>query len=385
MTELFLLYLALFSFPLLLALTLDLFVGAQSLKYLKDTPPAVAKNLPRVSVITAARNEEKRIEAALSSLLNQDYPAHEVIAIDDRSTDATGPVLDRLAAANPVLKVLHISELPPGWLGKNHALYFGAERASGDYFLFTDADVVMEMSTVRRAIAYLTKHSLDHLTLAPEVRVPGVWLNVFIAGFGVFFSLFTKPWKAKDPRSPKHIGIGAFNLIRASVYRQIGTHKAIALRPDDDLKLGKLVKKCGFRQDIVLGVGLVWVEWYASLRELIQGLMKNSFSGVDYRFALVPTATLAHFLFFVWPVLGVFLTSGMTRWMNLSMALMTVFTCCHHNWRFRANPIYALGLPFASLLFIYIIWRSTLTTLANGGINWRDTHYALDELRRNKV
>jgi hypothetical protein len=157
------------------------------------------------------------------------------------------------------------------------------------------------------------------------------------------------------------------------------------LRPDDDLKLGKLLKKHGLRQDMALGPGLIWVEWYSSVRELIQGLMKNMFSGFDYRLPLVPIATLLNFLLFVWPALGILLTSGQTRWLNSTLLAISIITGVHHVLRFRGNPFYAIGLPLASALFIYIIWKATLTTLINGGINWRGTHYSLEELKGNKV
>jgi cellulose synthase/poly-beta-1,6-N-acetylglucosamine synthase-like glycosyltransferase len=378
-------YLALLTLPFLLLISMDLLVGAQSLKYLDQIPPAPMANLPALSVVVAARNEEAKIQAALQSLLAQDYSRLEVIVIDDRSSDATGAILDRMSLTNPHLRVFHVSHLPPGWLGKNHALYFGAERASGELLLFTDADVMMAPTSLRRAVCYLNEYSLDHLAVAPQVRVPGVILNIFVAGFTVFFSLFARPWKARDPRSPRHIGIGAFNLIRARAYQMIGTHQAISLRPDDDLKLGKLLKKHGLRQDMALGPGLIWVEWYSSVRELIQGLMKNMFSGFDYRLPLVPIATLLNFLLFVWPALGILLTSGQTRWLNSTLLAISIITGVHHVLRFRGNPFYAIGLPLASALFIYIIWKATLTTLINGGINWRGTHYSLEELKGNKV
>jgi glycosyltransferase involved in cell wall biosynthesis len=333
----------------------------------------------------AARNEAAKIEPALQSLLTQDYPNYEVVVVDDRSTDATPAILDRMASSHSRMHVVHVTQLPDGWLGKNHSLHVGAGRASGEYLLFTDADVVMHPRTLRQAIGYLEEQSLDHLTLAPQVRAPGAMLKIFVAGFSVFFSIFTRPWKARDPRSSKHIGIGAFNLIRSSIYREVGGHSAIALRPDDDLKLGKLVKKNGFRQEMLLGAGLVSVEWYSSVKELIQGLMKNSFSGFEYRLHLVPAGTLANFLLFVWPALGTLLTSGPTRWLNAALWAVATLTCVHHVLSHRANPVYALGLPLASALFIYIIWKATLTTLLQGGINWRDTHYPLEDLKRNRV
>ena len=106
--------------------------------------------LPSLSVIVPARNEATAIGPALASLLAQDYPGLEIVAVDDRSTDGTGDVLRALAAANPSLRVLRIDDLPSGWLGKNHALWRGAQRSTGTWLLFTDADVVFAPGTLRR-------------------------------------------------------------------------------------------------------------------------------------------------------------------------------------------------------------------------------------------
>jgi glycosyltransferase involved in cell wall biosynthesis len=139
-------------------------------------------------------------------VLSQDYPDFEVIAIDDRSTDRTGAILDREAAQNPALRVIHLQALPPGWLGKNHALQKGAEAASGSLILFTDADVVMDPSALRRAAFYLESNRLDHLAIAPRAPVPGFLSNAFLGVFATMFTLYTKPWKVSDPDSKKHIG-----------------------------------------------------------------------------------------------------------------------------------------------------------------------------------
>ena len=189
----------------------DCAAGHRRLRSLRDVAPARA--CPRLSIITAARNEARRIEVALTSLLRLDYPALEIIAVNDRSTDETGAILERLARQHARLTIKHISELPEGWLGKNYALHVGAAEASGTLLLFTDADVVFEPTTLRRAAALMELDALDHLAAIPDVKVPGIALNAFVAAFGVFFSLYARPWKARDARSRFHIGIGAFNLV----------------------------------------------------------------------------------------------------------------------------------------------------------------------------
>jgi glycosyltransferase involved in cell wall biosynthesis len=367
----------------LLLVLIDFTIGLRQLRFLRDVP--AAGNGPAVSVIVAARDEAAGIEAGLRSLQGLDYPDLEIIVVDDRSTDGTAAILDRMAAEDARLTVAHVHDVPNGWLGKNHALHVGAARARGEILLFTDADVVLEPTTLRRAVSVLQRDTLDHLTAMPDIQVPGVALNAFVTAFGVFFALFTRPWKARDPRSPQHIGVGAFNLIRASAYRAIGTHEAIAMRPDDDLKLGKLVKKHGFRQDVVYGRTFIVVEWYSTLRALIDGLMKNSFASVNYSLWAVAGSTAALLVINVWPFVALFVTGGLTRTLNACSVLLIAlifFTSVRYNGgRWWHMPTY----PLAAVLFAYIIWRSALLAVSSGRVTWRGTSYPLDRMRANRV
>jgi cellulose synthase/poly-beta-1,6-N-acetylglucosamine synthase-like glycosyltransferase len=380
----FLLLLALGTLLLHVVTAIRILRGNRSIRFLKDLPPVVGP-LPRVSILIPARNEERNLEEALRSVLALDYENLEIDVVDDRSSDRTGEILDRMAAAEPRLRVVHVRELPPGWLGKNHALWLGAERATGDFLLFTDADVVLAPAVLRRAVGAMMASGIDHLTASPEIARPSVLFELFIGAFSLFFALFTRPWKAKDPRSPHFVGIGAFNLVRASAYRAVGGHRTIAMRPDDDLKLGKLLKTRGFRQEFVFGQGALRVEWYTSVRELIQGLMKNAFSGVDYRVRVVAVATAMQLAFFVWPFLAIFLIPGATRWLNLASVLTLVGLCWINAPLAGVRRWHGVGFPVATLLFLYILWRATLLTLWRDGIDWRGTHYPLAELRANKV
>lgn len=380
----FLLYLALATFLLQVATAIEIWRGSRSIRRLRDVPP-LSGPLPRVSIIIPARNEERNVEEALRSVLALDYGNLEIDVVDDRSTDGTGEILDRMATAEPRLRIVHVRELPPGWLGKNHALWLGAEKAMGEYLLFTDADVVMDPSTLRRAMSVMASDGLDHLAASPEIERRGLLFEMFIGVFSLFFALFVKPWKVKDPKSPKHVGIGAFNLVRAEAYRAAGGHRAIAMRPDDDLKLGKILKKNGFRQELVYGQGLLRVEWYSSVRELIQGLMKNAFSGVDYRVSVILFSTVAQLAVYVWPFLALVLTSGTTRWLNLASVLILLALCWANAPLAGVRRWHGIGFPIASLLFLYILWRAMLMTLWNDGIDWRGTHYPLSELKANKV
>jgi glycosyltransferase involved in cell wall biosynthesis len=381
----FLFYLAAVTVVVYAVITIDLWRGNRRIRSLKDVAPLEPASWPLVSVVIAARNEARNIEKALQSVLHQNYPRLEIIIADDRSTDDTGGVIDRLAASDARLRPIHITELPPGWLGKNHALDFAARHATGDYLLFTDADIVMHPAAVRLAVSHAERERRDHLAIGPEAHMPGVWLNAFIGVFGLFFSLFSRPWKAADPRSSRFIGIGAFNLMGAEAYRRVGGHERIRMRPDDDMKLGKLIKQGGYRQELLHGVGMISVEWYSSVRELIDGTEKNFFAGLEYNLAVAVGAVLLQLVLFIWPFVGVLLTTGATRWLNLAAVLMVLATYAVGAPLVGARRRYAVLFPVSVLLFIYLMWNAARKTIVNGGITWRDTHYPLAELKANKV
>ena len=383
--EPFLFYLAVVTLGLGMLLGFDLWRGTRGIPFLSSVEPSPDFSGPTLSVIVAARNEAKKIRPALLSLLQQDYPVLEVIVVNDRSADGTGQILEEMSLKHPRLQTLTVDHLPKGWLGKNHALHLGSRKASGELFLFTDADVVMHPSTLSRAVHYLQDRGRGHLTLGADFILSGIWLKMFVAAFGLFFFSFLCPWKAKDPSSRSYVGVGAFNLVRREVYREIGTHQAIRMRPDDDLKLGKLIKRNGHSQEFLFGTGLLAVQWYSSMGELIDGLMKNMFAGVDYRISTVLQISLLQLLLYVWPFMGCFLTEGWTRLLNLALvSLMALFFGV--GARFTNQPAWVgPGFPVMALLWIYIQWRAMLLTLFKRGIVWRDTFYSLEELKANKV
>jgi glycosyltransferase involved in cell wall biosynthesis len=363
----------------------DIVAGNRKVLALREVIPLGGDESPRVSVIVAARNEERNIREALSSLLALDYPDYEVIVVEDRSQDRTGEILNEMARLHHRLKVIHIDVLPAGWLGKNHALWVGSQRATGELLLFTDADIVMESSVVARAVSFLNQKKLDHLALTPSVRMPTTFLSMFGASFIIYFSLFSRPWKAREPKTRWHIGIGAFNLVRASVYRAVGGHDTIRLRPDDDMKLGKIIKMAGYRQDVAYAPDFLVVEWYSSVGEVIRGLEKNAFSGADYSISLVLFGVCFHILCSVWPFVAVFVMTGATRILYIAVALLIMAGVADSTRFHGARRWYAIGYPLTSILFAYILLRTMLLNLVQGGIYWRGTFYSMKQLKANRV
>src|SRR5467141_4750717 len=202
--------------------------GALRLPIIKDIPPASDADCPRISILLAARDEEEKLPAALATLMEIDYPDLEVVAVDDRSKDATGRILDEFAATHPRLRVVHITQLPAGWLGKPHALQKAYEASAGDWLLFTDADVRFKPDALRRAIALAKARNLEHLTLMGDVEMVGFWETVLITFFGMAFNIAIDPYRVANPNSRTYIGVGAFQLLKRDAYEASGTHRRLA-------------------------------------------------------------------------------------------------------------------------------------------------------------
>jgi hypothetical protein len=351
-----------------------------------DAAPADGPEpLPRLSVVVPARNEEGTVEEAMRTLLAVDYPNVEVVAVDDRSTDATGAILDRLAAAHPRLRVTHVGELPPGWLGKNHALHLGAGLASGEYILFTDADVHFEPSGPRRAARAAVRRGLDHLVLLPEVVVQGFWETLFVTYFGTAFLFAFLPWKVADSRSKTYVGVGAFNLVRTEAYRRAGGHAALPMDVVDDLKLGKRLRESGARQECGFSDGLVRVRWAVGLRGMVDALTKNMFAALEFRVASALSSILTILLLVAWPGVGLLVGPWGPRVLCAGALASMVWMVRTVRPLLRGSPLYALGFPVAALLMTYTICRSMSRTYRQGGVVWRDTLYPLEELRKGLV
>ena len=366
--------------------TIQLALGARQVPRLPRLPRCAA-GIPRpsISIIAPARDEARHIESAMRSLLAQDYPDFEVIAVNDRSVDGTADILARLQREDPRLIVLQVTDLPEGWLGKNHANALGAAAARGELLLFTDADVRMTPDTLDRAAGCLQSEGWDHITAAPRAILPGPVLGLFALYFGLLFSLFARPWSARNPRSRAHVGIGAFNLVRRSAYEAVGGHERLRLRPDDDLKLGKLLKSSGYRQLFVNGTGCVEVEWYGSWGEVRNGLMKNLFAGSGYSISLTVFGSLLHLLVLAGPLIGLMFASGPAFWLCAWAYALLILQGWASARELGTARWGGLLLPLFGVFGTYLMWRSMLLALYRGGIEWRGRVYPLAELRRNVI
>lgn len=350
-------------------------------KYASPLPDA-----PHIAVIVPARNEAADIEATLRSLLALEGVRLEILAVDDRSTDATGAIMDRMAAEAAAegknLTALHVSELPAGWMGKTHAMALAAGRATAPWLLFTDGDILFAKDSLLRAINFAESERADHVVVFPTLILKGFGERMMIAFFQGVSALFSRFWRIPVEGAKESLGVGAFNLIRAEVYREIGGFESLRMEVLEDLRLGFEVKRRGFRQRVAFGRDLVRVRWVVGAAGMVRNITKNVFAAFRFRvwLTLVACAGLALFC------LGPFASLAGNWWMRGATGLVLLMLLLLYRYYEQYTGIaawYAVTFPMAACLVLYAILRSMILTLVRGGVVWRGTLYPLAEVRKN--
>ncbi len=358
----------------------------RQLPFFERQTTAPPERWPRLSVIVPACNEAAHLESAARTILGQDYPQLEVILVDDRSNDGTGALIDLLAREDARVKAIHIDKLPDGWLGKVHALHRGVERAEGEWLLFTDADVHFTPTTLRRAIAYVIHQQADHLTLIPRTIQTGIWLDVAVRTFGMLFLLGTRAATINRVGSRAFVGIGAFNLVKAEALSRTPGLEWLRLEPGDDVGLGMMIKEAGGITRLAFAQDDLSVEWYASVPAMFRGLEKNLFGpGCDYRWwrLVAQIVAIVSLVIAPWLLIGLAVIEGDTGLIVIGAATVAahIFFALVGSMG-RRHEFYSLLLFPAGLLMIgAMLWRAGYKCLKNDGIDWRDTHYPLAQLR----
>jgi glycosyltransferase involved in cell wall biosynthesis len=343
-----------------------------------------------VTVIVPARNEQEGIGATLQSLLRSEGVRLQVIAVNDRSTDRTGDIMDAVAAefrihSSPTarphsLEVLHVEELPPNWLGKPHALAVAARIAQADWLLFTDGDVLFAPDALALALGHARAEKVDHLVLMPD------WITDSLgeaAMHGAMHALSTwtvRLWRVADPKARDFLGIGAFNLIRRSVFEDLGGFDSLRMEVLEDLRLGWKVKRAGYRQEVVLGPGLASVRWSNGVWGVVRNLEKNLFALYRYNLLIALGACGGLAIQIVWPLValarGGWASAGALVWFA---AIAGIYVASRSVT--RVSSYCAVLYPFGAGVFFFAHLRSIGLALWRGGVIWRGTLYRLKDLR----
>ena len=279
-----------------------------------DGPPPRA---PKLSVLVAAKDEEENIETCVRTLMDQDYPDFELIVINDRSSDRTGQILDRLAAeytarGDERLRPVHVTELRQGWFGKNNAMREGVARASGEWLCFSDADCRQtSRRTLSMAMRQALENDIDFLSVLPVLETHGFWERVIQPVCGAIMVLWFNPGRVNDPRSRAAYANGAFMLLSRKAYESIGGHEPVRNQVNEDMHLARLAKAAGLRLFVMQNRDLYQTRMYTGFGQMWRG-WSRIFYGCFGSYARLLAS------------LGVLLTVSVMPYVSLVLALIAV-------------------------------------------------------------
>ncbi len=346
-------------------------------------PAADAQRNPKsVLIVVPARNEESNIGDCVRSLLNQDYPALTVKVVDDHSTDRTGAIVGKLAESDRRLTLVHPPALPPGWLGKPHAVHNGALGASSDYLLFIDADVRLRPTAVSQAVALAERQQAGLTTLMPELVAASFWERATQPVVAMLLWGLLDPVKVNDPQRSEACGFGPFMLFRRDAYEQIGGHQAVQREVIEDLRMAQLIKQHKLGLCVAHGTSVVKLRMYDSLSALVSGWIKNFYVALGPVKALAPLLSAIVALVFALPTAAFWTAIAMTLLHGQPPGFWLAATLCYGaDWLARLSlyssyhvtpkGVRALG----GLVVAYILCVSVYRALAGRPVTWRGRSY----------
>ncbi len=365
---------------------LSLFRLARKRPDLSDTLPAA--DGPLVSVIVPARNEASAIGTVVRSVLASRYSRFELLVVDDRSTDDTAAIVERLAAdpAAGRLRLIRGAELPADWYGKPWACHQGAQAARGELLLFTDADTSHGPDLLGVAVAAMRAVPADLLTVAPRQRCDSFWERVVMPQIWMLLGLRYHPDTVNYARRARDvIANGQFILVSRETYDTLGGHAGVRAEVAEDLALAQRYWRAGKRIHFAFAERLMETRMYSSLFQIIEGWSKNIYLGGRRSYpeeplarALVPVSLVLVMLFWLLPVVLLPLAwlgglpPGSLTWLYLAAGASCVFWCLISTGM-RIPPWYGLLYPLGAGMALYIILRSTFR--GRGRVEWKGRTY----------
>jgi chlorobactene glucosyltransferase len=350
----------------------------------------ISKN-PKVSVILPARNEEKYIAKCLESLLGQDYPNFEIIAVNDSSNDKTGDIIYEYAKKNSCIVTVNAKPKPDGWAGKNWACYEGYLRATGDVFLFTDADTVHSPYTMSLALGHVLRDNLDAVTAIPRLLCKDVWTKITLPMLSNFLHSRFSPLRVNNPKTKTGYFFGSFYMITRRTYEMVGTHKIVKHELVEDGALGGMVKEQKFRMKMVRGERYIEAMWSRDFQTLWHGLRRLMISIHSQNKIAASMMTIAVFFLLFEPFLLVpyslvlylqsddFVSQIMFD-INLgTVCIIILANAIQSKFGVFQNPFYALASPLSAAIISLSFIASILSAKKAGAVNWRDRRYTVRE------
>ncbi|MDX2012475.1 MAG: glycosyltransferase family 2 protein [Myxococcaceae bacterium] len=335
---------------------------------------------PLLSVVMPARNEAEHLAAALSLKRSSTYPNLELVVVNDRSTDATGAIAEQVAAEDPRVRVVHLTTLPDGWLGKVHAMARGLEACTGELVLFSDADVFIAPGVFEKVVSAAQREGLDFLCIFPRIKPADVVLQAALATMFRVLLLFSRPWSMSDRRSKAAVGVGAFNLVRRTALAKTKGLEWLKLETGDDMALGGMLKASGARCEFFLGGEDVHLEFYPSFSVMMRAVEKNGAAapapvlvgGAAVLVVLELGLFAGLFLGGPWAVAAAVMVVA-SVWLSASVARLT------------HTPVGPSAVTWlGSLPFAFVVVRSAVLAVARGGVRWRGTFYPTKQIAQGR-
>jgi chlorobactene glucosyltransferase len=347
-----------------------------------EGPPA---DLPRISAIVAAKDEEANIESCVRSILSQDYARLDLVVVNDRSADRTLPILEGLRREfDGRMSVLTIQNLPEGWGGQNHALRQGVLESSGDWLWFTDADCRFESKrSLSIALREADAHGADLLSILPRMEAPTLWEKIYLPLCCLVFMMRLRIGEVNQPERPAAYANGAFMLVRRTVYEALGGHERVRNQLNDDICLAQIAKQEGFRLRVASNSDLYRTRMYGSVQKAWNGWTRN-FYGTLQSARNLGSAFAVTLGLFVVPWLFFLLAAGI-GWFHLGWkAAAIAWGCAVVASHLGMALVYAgfgasvLGslLYFPAALFVAaVVGRAFLRARRRIGTVWHGAHY----------
>jgi glycosyltransferase involved in cell wall biosynthesis len=332
----------------------------------------------RVSVVIAARDEEARIETTLRRLIAQEDVDLELIVVDDRSTDRTGEIVQRVADTDDRVRLVRIDALREGWLGKCQACHLGAQAARGDWILFTDADVWMKPDVIARALRVAATEDVGHICLL--FGTSGGTLAGKTCHLIATLSMVKSASRLSSTQPSAYMGLGAFNLVRAAAYQAAGGHEPLRMTVCDDWMLGLLMRRGGNTTRAMLAAVDLEADWFGTPLGMIKAMQKNYFAAINFRVGRLLLIVLFYALLWTGSIVGPF-TGTLAGVAAGAAMLLTIIPAGLLAARMRMPLVAAVLVPFLAPIVVPVMLNSAFQTLRHGGIRWRDTFYPLAQLR----
>lgn len=334
---------------------------------------------PIITAVLPARNEEETIEAAVRSLAAQPEIA-EIRVVNDQSSDCTGEILAPLATELAQLRLLAADSLPPGWVGKNHAAWLGAQDCSTEWLLFTDADVRHLPGSAARALALAESADAALVSFSPQQQMQTWWERALTPFVFLRLAAHFSYDRVNDPALPGAAANGQYLLIQRKTYEALGGHRAVAAEVLEDVALALRAKSAGFRLHFASGAEIAETRMYRSFRAMWQGWTKSLYplmggtppAAAEELLRVFPIGAAALFaLSFFYPIAAV-------AALALLLAQVLAYGWNLRRHRFPASCIVYWGVGLA--LYTAALVASALRYSA-GSVAWKGRTYPVRPLR----